>query len=129
MCIILGPFLVSLFIRIQDFWGAQGYSGHFPLKILRGLSPQVPTPMLPILSVAVMSQIGILTPDCIIAAVPCYSPQWKIAFGVNDEVNKIRVCIKITSRNNFLFENVINNDNTTTVSRENFTLLDQKQLK
>ena len=63
-----------------------------------------------ILSVAVMSQVGILTPDWSIAAVPCYSPEWKIAFGVNDEANKIRVCSKITSWNNFLFENVINND-------------------
>ena len=57
-----------------------------------------------------MSQIGILTPDWSIAAVPCYSPEWKIAFGVNDEANKIRVCSKVTSWNNFLFENVINND-------------------
>ena len=61
-----------------------------------------------ILSVSVMSQIGILTPDWSVAAVPCYSPDWKIAFGVNDEANKIRICSKITSQNNFLFENVIN---------------------
>ena len=58
----------------------------------------------PTLSVAVMSQIGILTPDWSIAAVPCYSPEWKIAFGVNDEANKIRVCSKIISWNNFLFK-------------------------
>ena len=62
-----------------------------------------------ILSVAVMSQIGILTPDWSIVAVPCYSPEWKFAFGVNDEANKIRVCSKITSWNNFLLKYVINN--------------------
>ena len=66
--------------------------------------------MVRILSVAVMSQIGILTPDWSIAAVPCYSPEWKIAFGVNDEANKIRVCSKITSWNNFLLKYVVNND-------------------
>ena len=64
----------------------------------------------PILSVAVMSQIGILTPDWSITAVPCYSPEWKIAFGVNDEANKTRVCSKITSWNNFFLKYVINND-------------------
>ena len=63
-----------------------------------------------ILSVAVMSQIRILTPDWSIAAVPCYSPEWKITFGVNDEANKIRVCSKITSWNNFFLQYVINND-------------------
>ena len=63
-----------------------------------------------ILSVGVMSQIGILTPDWSIAAVPCYSPEWKIAFGVNDEANKIRVCSNIISSNNFFLKYVINND-------------------
>ena len=61
-----------------------------------------------ILSVAVMSQIGILTPDWSIAAVPCYSPEWKI--GVNDEANKIRICSKIIGSNNFFLKYVINND-------------------
>ena len=60
--------------------------------------------------VVVISQIGILTPDWSIAAVPCYSREWKIAFGVNDEANKIIVCNKIISWNNFLFKNIINND-------------------
>ena len=36
-----------------------------------------------------------------IVAVPCYSPEWKSAFGVNDEANKIRACSKITSWNDF----------------------------
>ena len=51
-----------------------------------------------------------LTPDWSIAAVPCYSLEWKIAFGVNDEANKIRVCSKIISSNNFFLKYVINND-------------------
>ena len=63
-----------------------------------------------ILSVAVMSQIGILTSDWPIVAVPCYSPEWKIVFGVNDEANKIRICSKITTWNNFLVKYVINNN-------------------
>ena len=63
-----------------------------------------------ILSVAVMSQIGILTPDWSIVAVPCYSSEWKTTFGVNDEAHKIRVCSKITSSNNFIVKYVINND-------------------
>ena len=77
-----------------------------------------------------MSQIRILTPDWSIAAVPCYYPEWKIAFGVNDETNKTRACSKITSWNNFLLKYVINNDILQlSVSAENFTELDQKQLK
>ena len=43
-----------------------------------------------------MSQIGILTPDWSIAAVPCYSQEWKITFEVNDEANKIRVVAKLS---------------------------------
>ena len=58
-----------------------------------------------------MLQIRILTPDWLSAAVPCYSPEWKIAFGVNDEaINKIRVCSKITSWNYFIVKYVIIND-------------------
>ena len=60
-----------------------------------------------ILLVAVMSQIGILTPDRSIAAVPCYSPEWKITFGVNGETNKIRVCSKITSWNDSIVKYII----------------------
>ena len=57
-----------------------------------------------------MSQIGILTPDWSIMAVPCYSPEWKNAFGVNDEANKIKVFYKITSWNYFIVKYVINID-------------------
>ena len=56
-----------------------------------------------------MSQIRIPTPDWSIAAVPCYSLEWKITFGVNDEANK-EFEAKFTSWYNFLFKNVINND-------------------
>ena len=49
-----------------------------------------------ILSVAVMSQIGTLPPDWSILAVPCYSPEWNIAIGMNGKANKISVYNKIT---------------------------------
>ena len=75
-----------------------------------------------------MSQIGILTPDWSFTAFPCYSPEWKIAFGVNDEANKTRVCSKITRWNNFFLKYVINND-ILQLCLQKFHFLDQKQLK
>ena len=56
--------------------------------------------MISILLVAEMSQIRILTPDWSIAAVPCYFPEWKIAFGVNDETKPefvAKLQVEITS--------------------------------
>ena len=85
---------------------------HVYILLLQVQCNLVIQPWFCILLVGLMSQIWNLTLGWSIASVPSYSPKWKIAFEVNDEINKITICSKLifTYQMNPLQKNVINNN-------------------
>ena len=70
-----------------------------------------------------MSQIRIGIPDRSIAAVPYYSPEWKIAFGVNQNQSlQQNYNLKWLHSSKICYQQKY----PTTVSPENFAISDEK---